>query len=278
MAVESLVRRRLTPWALLLLTTQALVLTTGCTPSAPAAVQQGTAVVIFIDFSQSIAGDDRASFRREIESQILSSLSAGDRLLIAPIHDRTLTDFRPLLEVILPAKPGFNGFLDNVLKYNRQAKEIEAQVRQLKEKTKADVAQVFAQRFSSLQTDIFSSLLVAQKLFHDESRRKVLVLMSDMIEDSPQYNFERISWSSATIERTLSELDAKGLIPKLPGVCLYVSGASAKSAALAENIGRFWQAYFRRTGADVDPSRYAHVLLHWPPANSCRPTGAPRVI
>src|SRR2546425_9726173 len=29
-----------------------------------------------------------------------------------------------------------------------------------------------------------------------------------------------------------------GLIPKLPGVCIYVSGASAKSAEVAENIGR----------------------------------------
>jgi hypothetical protein len=261
--------------------TQALFLMTGCapsTPSTPAAVQHGTAVVIFVDFSQSVTIEDRASFRREIESEILPSLSAGDRLLIAPIHDKTLTDFRPLVEASLPAKPEFNGWLNNVLKYNRQAKEIEAQALQVKEKIRTDVAHVFAKRYSSPQTDIFSSLLIAQKLFHDESRRKVLVLMSDMIEDNPPYDFERLSWSSATIEKTLSELDAKGLIPKLSGVCVYVSGASARSAALAENIGRFWQAYFRRTGADMDPSRYAHVLLHWPPSNACPLISTPRAI
>ncbi len=277
MVVESPVRRRLTPWVLLL-ATPALLLTTGCMRSAPAAVQRGTAVVVFIDFSASISGGDLSSFRREIEGEILPSLSAGDRLLIAPIHDKTLTDFRPPVEVTLPAKPEFNGFLDNVLKFNRHGKEIDVEVLHLKEKIKADVAQVFAKRYAAPQTDIFSSLLIAQKLFYDESRRKVLVLMSDMIEDSPPYDFERISWSPAAIERTLSELDAKGLIPKLAGVCIYVSGASAKSADLAENIGRFWQAYFRRTGADMDASRYAHVLLHWPPANSCRTAGAPRAI
>src|SRR5438128_60383 len=275
MVVEFLVRWRLTPWGLAL-TTLALLLGTGCAPSAPAAVQGGTAIVVFIDFSQSVSGDGLASFRQEIETEILPSLAEGDRLLIAPINDKTLTDFRPLVETTLPVRPKFNGFFDNVLKYNTKAKEVEAQALHVKDKIKTDVAHVFAKRHASPQTDIFSSLLIAEKLFYDESRRKVLVLMSDMIEDSPPYDFERISWSSATITKTLSELDAKGLIPKLPGVCIYVSGASAKSAEVAENIGRFWQAYFRRAEADMDPSRYAHVLLHWPPASSCHPTSTAR--
>src|SRR5213595_1514497 len=243
MSVES--RRRLAP-SLLVLATQALLLTTGCTPSVPAAVRHASAVVVFIDYSGSITRDDRASYRREIEAEILPSLSAGDRLLIAPIHDKTLTDFRPLVDTSLPARPYFNGFLDNVLKFNRSAKELDAQILLLKDKTRTEVANVFAKRFTSQYTDIFSSLLLAQKLFYDETRRKVLILMSDMIEDSPPYNFEKVSWSPATTEKTLSELDAKGLIPKLAGVCIYVSGASAASAELAENIGRFWYAYFRR--------------------------------
>lgn len=272
--VASRVRRRLTPWVLVL----AAVLASGCTPSSPAAVRSGTVVVVFVDFSASIPVADQAAFRREIEGEILPSLSAGDRILIAPINDRTLTDFRPLVEATLPARPEFNGWFDNVLKHNRQAKDVEAQALHVKDKVKADVARVFTKPFSSQETDIFSSLLIAQKLFHNEGRRKVLILMSDMIEDSPQYRFEQMSWSPATIETTLSELDAKALIPKLSGVCVYVSGVSAKSAAIAENIGRFWQAYFRRAGADMDPSRYAHVLLHWPPSSSCRPAGAPRAI
>jgi len=256
--------------------TQALILTTGCAPSTPAATHEGTAVVVFVDFSQSITNEDRASFRMEIEKEILPSLVPGDRFLIAPINDKTLTDFRPLVEASLPAKPKFNGWFNNVMKFNRESKEIEAQTLLLKDKMKAEVAHVFAKRYVSPQTDIFSSLLIAQKLFYDDSRRKVLVLMSDMIEDNPPFDFERIAWSSAAIEKTLSQLDKKALIPKLAGVCVYVSGASAKSAEIAENIGRFWQAYFRRAEADMDPSRYAHVLLHWPPASSCHPTSTAR--
>jgi hypothetical protein len=268
-------RGRRTPWGLLL----ALAMTAGCAPpSTPSGSAGGTAIVVFVDFSQSVSGEDLAAFRREVEREILSTLGAGDRLLIAPIHDRTLTGFRPLIDATLPAKPGFSGWMDNVLTYNRQAKEFESHVLLLKDKVATEVARVFTQRPASPHTDIMNSLLIAEQLFHDEPRRKVLVLMSDMIEDSPSYRFEQIAWSPATVDKMLADLGAKGLIPRLPGVCVYVSGVSARSAELAQQIGRFWHAYFRRTGADMDPARYAHVLLHWPPANACRAPGAPRAI
>lgn len=235
-----------------------------------AAASRGTAILIFLDFSGSIKSEERAQFQRELEAQIIPSLSAGDRLLIAPIHDKTLTEFRPLAQVILPATREFSGWRDNVLKYNRHLKEVEAQTLDLKDELKNEVAAILRRRYASPYTDIFSSLLIAQKLFHDEARRKVLILMSDMIEDTPDYNFEKLVLSPSAFEKLLAELEGKALIPNLPGVCVYVSGASAKSAARAESIGRFWEAYFRRTGADMHPSRYAHVLLHWPPSTSCR--------
>src|SRR2546425_13205744 len=78
----------------------ALVLVAGCEQYTPG--QSGTAVVIFVDFSQSISGDGLASFRREVEGDILPSLTPGDRLLIAPINDKTLTEFRPLVDAVLP--------------------------------------------------------------------------------------------------------------------------------------------------------------------------------
>src|SRR2546425_12149266 len=111
----------------------------------------------------------------------------------------------------------------------------------VKQTVKTEIREALTRHEASPLTDIFSSLLIAQKLFHDEPRRKVLVLMSDMIEDTPEYNFEKIAWSPSAVEKLLVELEAKALIPKLLGVCVYVSGASAKSAALAEDIARFWE-------------------------------------
>jgi len=54
---------------LLLFALPAIVLTTGCTRTSQAEAQRGTAVVIFVDFSESIGGTDRAGFKREIEKQ-----------------------------------------------------------------------------------------------------------------------------------------------------------------------------------------------------------------
>jgi hypothetical protein len=241
----------------------------GCTQSSQATSPRGTTVVVFLDLSASIRGEAKSLLERDLAGQIVPALSAGDRLVIVPINDRTLTEFHPLVDVTFPPRPPFNGWLDNMLRYHRQVKEVDEQIVRLREKVQSQVKEIFGGRFSSSQTDIFSSLLLAQKLFHRESRQKVLVLMSDMIEDYPPYRFERMTWKPGATEKLLSELEAKGLVPDLSGVCIYVSGASANSAEMAERIGAFWLAYFQRTGAAMDPSRYAHVLLHWPPAKSC---------
>ena len=260
------------PMSILFLLISGVSLTLGCSSSSTqASTPRGTEIIVFVDFSDSTRKQDRMLYEQAITDQIIPSLSEGDRFLIAPITDKTLTEFHPLVEATFPPKPSFNGWLDNVLKYNRQVKEVDAQVTQLRERIRIEVAEVFGRRYSSPYTDIFSSLLLAQKLFHNEARRKVLVFFSDMIEDYPPYRFEKVVWNPETSKTILAELDAKGLIPNLSGVCVYVSGVSAGSAELVEHIGRFWQAYFERAEADMHPSRYAHVLLHWPPSSSCSP-------
>lgn len=243
---------------------------------APAAVSVAaeshppTSVVVFIDFSGSIQGPARAGYRRELETNILPFLAAGDRIMVAAIHDKTLTGFRPLVEAALPPMPQFNGFVDNTLKHAQNVKETERVIATTRQQLKADVAQTFVKPLASRYTDIFSSLAMAEKYFHGDTRHKVLVLMSDMIEDNPPYKFDAMPWRPGESGKLLNELAAKRLIPELAGVCVYVSGASAGDAALAGHISRFWQGYFARAGADFDPARYAHVLLHWPPPKSCR--------
>ncbi len=243
-----------------------LLLAAACNISAQ---PTGTDILIFIDFSGSVGRESKASFEQDIQSLIIPSLSAGDRILIAPIHGRTLTDFRPLVDTTLPPEPEFNGWSDNVLKHKRDVAEITARVDELKEEVGEQVSNVFKKGMSSKETDIFSSLILAQKVFHNRPTRKVLILMSDMIVDYPPYRFDKIAWDAEKTEEMLSQLDANGLIPSLSGVCVYVSGATGGSAAQVGRIGGFWQAYFERTQADMNPSRYAHVLLHWPPSEAC---------
>ncbi len=269
---QQAVRRRLM-WLLGLLALPALALAAaGCTQSSQAAAPPppGTAVVVFVDFSESVGGGERVAFRREIEKLILPSLQPGDSFILAPIHDRTFTAFRPLVEGELPPRAHFNGWFNNVMKFNRESKETDAKISQIKESLRTQTAAALGASVQTRYTDIFSSLLLAEKLFAAESRRKVLVLMSDMIEDHPPYAFDRMTWKPDTTHKILADLQARRMMPKLDGVCVYVSGVSAPSAELARNIAVFWEAYFFKAGADLHASRYAHVLLHWPPPTSCR--------
>ncbi len=115
-----------------------------------------------------------------------------------------------------------------------------------------EVGEIFKTSFVSKRTDIFSSLILAQKVFHKRQTRKVLILMSDMIVDYPPYRFDKMNWGEGKQEALLSELEEKGLIADLSGVCVYVSGASGSSDEQAAMIGRFWQAYFERSGANMN--------------------------
>jgi hypothetical protein len=234
-----------------------------------AALARGTSIVVFVDFSGSIQGAERASYRLELEREILPALQPGDRILIAPIHDRTLTGFRALAEATLPETPQFNGWRDNRLDYNRRLRAAEKELSDTREQLTRDVKDAFSRPYASAYTDIFSSLVMAEKIFSGDARRKVLVLMSDMIEDNPPYKFDAMAWQPGTIERLLADLGAKHRLPDLTGVCVYVTGASAPNAQLLQDIARFWEAYFRRAHADLASSRYAHVLLHWPPSRGC---------
>jgi hypothetical protein len=253
-----------------LLLVGSLVLVAGCRLSTSTAAEpEGTEYVVFLDLSQSIRADDRALLKEALTEQIVPTLEAGDRLLIAPITDRTLTGFHPLVDATLPPMPTFNGWTDNLLKHKKQVKEIETQVPKVKEEIGKQIETIFARREASAQTDILSSLLLTEKLFHRVAQRKVLVLMSDMIEDYEPYRFQKVSWTPDTTGKLLDDLDKEGMIPNLSGVCVYVAGASANSPAQAEQIATFWKAYFTRAKADMDMSRYAHVLLHWPPAEAC---------
>src|SRR5919201_6601325 len=144
-----------------------------------AAPARGTSIVVFVDFSGSIRGPERAAYRMELEREILPALRPGDRILIAPIHDRTLTGFRALAEATLPETPQFSGWRDNRLDYNRRLRAAEKELVDTQEQLTRDVKEAFSRPYASAYTDIFSSLVMAEKIFNGDPRRKVLVLMSD---------------------------------------------------------------------------------------------------
>src|SRR5438132_14168901 len=107
MLVDSLLPFRQTAWILALIM-QGWLLTAGCAPSSQATTPRGTDIVIFIDFSASVQGKDRALLKQDLVTQIIPSLSAVDRIVIAPIYYKTLTDLHPLVDINLYYMPQLN--------------------------------------------------------------------------------------------------------------------------------------------------------------------------
>ena len=206
-------------------------------------------VVVFIDVSKS-AQDSKELFYSEL-LQIQEELRSGDKFTVGTITDRSLTAFRPIVNTELPK---FEFWADNT-RDHKAALSI----------ARAEVAQSIDEFFVSIKwsgkTDILNTLVLTRKILADYEGRKILVLMSDMIEDSSAFNFERITFSSEQIERVIESQRSKGLLPDLSNVTVYVSGASAASADQAHGIESFWRSYFQATRAHLPDNHYSSTLL-----------------
>ncbi|MBW2706614.1 MAG: hypothetical protein JRD84_09940 [Deltaproteobacteria bacterium] len=98
-------------------------------------------------------------------------------------------------------------------------------------KTKKDiqteVEKLLSRRRGTPHTEIINSLNIADKIFHNEKRQKILIILSDMIQDSKEYNFERVKVTNQYTSQIIRKRQKQNLIPKLDSVKVYVAGASA---------------------------------------------------
>ena len=100
-------------------------------------------------------------------------------------------------------------------------------------------------------------------IFHKEKRQKILVLLSDMMQDSKQYKFERYKITNKYIANVIKNQRNQKLIPNLSGVKVYAAGVSAPNSKKFRSIQKFWSRYFTESKADFSPHRYGHSLLEF---------------
>ena len=131
--------------------------------------------------------------------KVISSIGHGDAIITAKITDASIT------EPEIPVNEAFPEFVpldkmgnptDNPLLVKKAKKEADEGLERKKEDLVRIVGHIlFAERDNHkriLHTDIMSSLHVAEKAFKNYNRDKsILVILSDMIEDSSEYNFEK---------------------------------------------------------------------------------------
>ncbi len=206
-------------------------------------------IVILVDMSGS-ANRARSTVYRKAFEKIYQSLSQGDRVMVGTITSRSYIDFKPAVDVEIPK---------NTIWVNRI--QFEQNLTKTKEKIRREVDRLLSRKRGTQWTEILNSLNIADTIFHNEKRQKILVILSDMIQDSKEYNFTRVKITNNYINKLIRYRRKQNLIPNLTDVKVYVAGASGADPNKFRAVENFWARYFAKTGADFSRHRYGHSLI-----------------
>lgn len=111
-------------------------------------------------------------------------------------------------------------------------------------------------------TDILSTLhLVAAEMAGFPEHRPTLILFSDMLQATDAINMEGLLRMppSGWVEREA----ARGTLPDLTGLCVVVVGVLTDDPGV-QVVMKFWEEYFRVTGATLLPHNYSYRPVQIP--------------
>jgi hypothetical protein len=208
-------------------------------------------VAVFVDMSGSTNQARRTVYRNAFE-KVYENLQQGDRIIVGTITGRSYIDFKPAVDAEIPSQSIWVNRITFEQKLASTKKEIQTEVEKL-----------LSRKRGTPRTEIINSLNIADKIFHNEKRQKILIILSDMIQDSKEYNFDRVKVTDDYITRIIRDRQKQNLIPKLNEVKVYVAGASASDSKKFRSIEKFWNRYFVACGADFSLHRYGHSLLEF---------------
>ena len=213
--------------------------------------KQPRVMAVFVDMSGSTNRARRTLYRTAFE-KIYQNLQQGDRIIVGTITGRSYIDFKPVVDAEIPKQ----SLWVNRISY-------EQNMAKTKKDIQTEVEKLLSRRRGTPHTEIINSLNIADKIFHNEKRQKILIILSDMIQDSKEYNFERVKVTNQYTSQIIRKRQKQNLIPKLDSVKVYVAGASAADPKKFRSIERFWNRYFLACGADFSLHRYGHSLLEF---------------
>lgn len=204
----------------------------------------------FVDASKSTL-QDRENYKSYLKTTV-DQLKPGDRFLVGRIHDETMTNFVPVIDVTLP---GYNQILDNEFAYDKQFTAI-------KNRLKASIDSLAAILGQSDKTEILDCFKVAEDYFRYWPSKKTLVILSDMLECSRVLDLEKLMPDAAFIAEKLQSLEKEGRIAKLDNVEIFIAGAGGRNTHDSKHylgVKNFWRAFIAKTGAQL--VSYSHTLI-----------------
>lgn len=244
---------------LVLLIAAALSCSNGSSTGRDTKPYEPKAVVVLFDMSESTNDERTRKFYAECFDHIVDSLHPGDAIVGGWITDNSASepDLPVNRELVEPEKSGRSLY--------DKAKELEAR-RKTKEFAE-EIRKVMAQALASqprkiIHTDILGSVEQASRVFKSYPRsRRDLVIVSDMIQDTTEFDFDTENLAPDRITSLVNRLSAERRIPDLMGTVVYAVGARHRDEKRSRMIRDFWMAFFRAAGADLTLERYGPTLI-----------------
>jgi len=202
----------------------------------------------------------KEQYLKEFE-KVLSFVMVGGVIVADVIDDNPLAHSSyPVNEAISPYDP----LKENKLDWERRK-------RRLRDDVLGSVKVVLEERRSKQPgTKILEAVQVAERAFSTYAGKlKVLVVFSDMIEQSDRYDFSSLSLTPERIQQIITEERSRKRLPSFAGVEICVTGAgAARTGGLPSDrlqaIRDFWLEYFTATGGNLPKARYGASLLKCP--------------
>lgn len=196
--------------------------------------------VLLVDTTGSISADDWALYERAAGT-VFEELRPGDRVVLARVADKPASKF--LVHADRSFKVSGNSMQDDV------------RVRRLRDSLKADFASLRDAASPPATGTLLIDAVGAVGEWFGQGRASGnvldLVVLSDMIEESPLANFAKEPVTPGLTDRLMATLRKQGLLPDLGGVRVHAVGASGSTAVKMAQVRGFWQAYFAATGATL---------------------------
>jgi hypothetical protein len=234
----------------------ALLLAVGCGKAA----QTRVTMVLFHVTGSTYKGNVRLQYLTDF-SKVLAGVTDGGILAADVIDDN------PLAHSSFPIQESFdryNPLKENKLDYQRRSRQ---QRDAVIKKAEAIVRRPLSGR---LGHNIMDAMQLAERAFATfQGDQRVLVIFSDMIEQSRRYDFTGENLTASRIDQIIVQERSAGRVPDLHDVevCVAGAGASPTGGLPTEKLLRiqaFWLQYFQATGANLPKERYGAVLLKCP--------------
>lgn len=202
--------------------------------------ESAAAVAVLVD----VTGSTEDNHYLQDLDKILNGLQGGERLLVLPVTARSAVE--PVTFTL--DVPAYHTWSSNPITYRRQLKR----VRQQAVERMTDLLR--RARSSQPGSGIIDAIDQAEALLAAyPADRRVLVVLSDMIEQSALADFSALDGSA--VDRTLQKVSQQQRLPKLAGTRVYVAGITDGAIRMPPErvlaIKRFWSQFFAAAGAKL---------------------------